>query len=96
MENGADIGDGIGEEFEGGFHFRVDVVDDFASPFLSVVDAQGKMGVVEITPIIGDNDILYIRIRQMGALIVVGAVVPTYINAIVIFRFLFFLPCGER
>ena len=71
-------------------------MDYLATPDLSVVDAQGEMSVAEIAPVIGDYDVFDIRIRQTASLIVIGAIVPANIDAVVIFRFLLFLPGFKR
>ena len=71
-------------------------MDNLTAPHLSVVDAQGEMGVAEIAPVVGDNDVLDIRIWQVASLIVVGTIVPADINAVVILGFLLLLPGFER
>ena len=54
------------------------------------------MGVAEIAPVIGDNDVLDIWIWQVASLIVIGAIVPADIDAVVIFGFLLLLPGFKR
>ena len=65
-ENRADIGDVVGDKLKGRFHLRLDVVDNLPPSYMSVVDAEGEMGVVEIAPVIGDNDVLDIPDKADG------------------------------
>ncbi len=94
-EQGAHIGDCIGEELKGSLHLRLDGVEHFAAACEAVVDAQGEVDVCKVAPIVGYGYIIDIRVREVIADKVIGAVVPAHIYAVVIFRFLLFLTCGE-
>lgn len=70
-------------------------MEHFAAACPLVVDAQGEVDVCEVAPIIGNGDVLDIRVRQSVADKVIGAVIPANINAVVILRFLLFLPAAS-
>ncbi len=70
-------------------------MEHFAAACEAVVDAQGEVDVCKVAPIVGNGYIINIRVRKVIADKVIGAVVPAHIYAVVIFRFLLFLTCGE-
>ncbi len=71
-------------------------MDNLPPPYLPVVDAQGEMSVAEIAPVIGDYDVLDIRVWQMPSLIVIGTIVPADVDAVVVFGFLLLFPGFKR
>ena len=60
-----------------------------------MVDAQGEMNVDEIAPVLGNLDVLDIRMREF-AVLRLRSVPPPHIDAVVILRFLVTLTGGEK